>query len=91
MLKNKIKKFRICKEQIEIAEITIGSICVKGDKKIDALIKDLTFGEIQEVGDLSKLTAVSSDNYTLCLVGKGIMGYTFKLSKLETVIHNELG
>lgn len=81
-----MKKYTITKQVKNVAEISISSSCIKGDKKIDSLIKDLTFAEIQKVGNLQNTEKIESENYILALKDKGVFGYHFILSKKETVI-----
>lgn len=81
-----MKKYTITKQVKIIAEITICSSCIKGDAKIDSLIKDLTFAEIQKVGNLRNTEKIESENYILALKDKNIFGYNFILTKKETVI-----
>lgn len=80
------KKYTIAKQIKNIAEISIGLSCIGGDAKIDSLIKDLTFAEIQEVGNLRNTEKIESENYILALKDKDIFGYHFVLAKKETVI-----
>lgn len=79
-------KYFITKQIKNIAEITISPSCIKGDLKTDSLIKDLTFGEIQKVGDLHNTEKIESDNYVFALIGKDIFGYHFVLAHKETMI-----
>ena len=80
------KKYTIAKQIKNIAEITISLCCIKGDPKIDSLIKDLTFAEIQKVGNLQNTEKIESENYIFALKDKDIFGYHFILAKKETVI-----
>lgn len=81
-----MKKYTVTKQVKNIAEISIGLSCIKGDTKIDSLLRDLTFAEIQKTGDLRNTEKIESENYIFALKDKGIFGYHFILSKKETVI-----
>lgn len=81
-----MKKYTITKQIKNIAEVIISPSCIKGDMKIDSLLKDLTFAEIQKVGNLQNTEKIESENYILALKDKDIFGYHFVLAKKETVI-----
>lgn len=81
-----MQKYKITKKTTSIAEIIIEKSCLTGSPKIDALIKDITFGEIPKVGNLINTEYIESPNYRMELKIQDDLEITYIILKKEPVI-----